>query len=36
MVAEQVHRYPRWIVWLFEVLSALAIFIALLQLGLRV
>ena len=33
MVAEQVHRYPRWIVWLFEVLSALAIFIALLQLG---
>lgn len=28
MVAEQVHRYPRWIVWLFEVLSALAVGIA--------
>lgn len=33
MVAEQIHRYPRWIIWLFESLSALAVGVAALQLG---
>lgn len=33
MVVEQIHRYPRWLVWLFEFLSALAAGVALLQLG---
>lgn len=33
MVVEQTHRYPRWIVWLFEFLSALAIGVAMVQLA---
>jgi hypothetical protein len=33
MVAEQIHRYPRWIVWLFELLSFLAVGIALARFG---
>ena len=33
MVAEQIHRYPRWLTGLFESLSMLAIAITLVQLG---
>ncbi|HEX9370425.1 MAG TPA: hypothetical protein VF897_05440, partial [Roseiflexaceae bacterium] len=31
MVAEQIHRYPRWITWLIELLSFLAVGAALLR-----
>ena len=31
MVAEQIHRYPRWITWLIELLSTLAVGIALVR-----
>ena len=29
MLAEQIHRYPRWITWLFELVSFLAVGLAL-------
>lgn len=31
MIAEQIHRYPRWITWLIELLSTLAVGIALVR-----